>query len=297
MTQQPKALVHCLFLGLRAMFRPAYWWLALWPVGLSIAIVGLLLWWALPALLESIQEGVRFWQAELVPYSQDGYAGSAQPGGDPTDAAKAVVLPSWLWPALLVVIKALGSPAAMSVLGWVLGLLAALPLSWLFVLLISGLIVTPAIRAHLLQSDYPGLAGRSGGSLLGELAQSFWVFARLAAGLLLLLPLWFLAPWFAALALIALMAWSTASVFVIDCLGGLSNAQERKRMMQSERFALLSLGALVSAMGTFPLMWLVAPIFASVVFGHFTLSRLESSAAKLSANDPSGIKSIGINHE
>ncbi|NDF73027.1 MAG: hypothetical protein EB114_02420 [Betaproteobacteria bacterium] len=79
--------------------------------------------------------------------------------------------------------------------------------------------------------------------------------------------------------------------------GGLSNAQERKRMMQSERFALLSLGALVSAMGTFPLMWLVAPIFASVVFGHFTLSRLESSAAKLSANDPSGFKSIGINHE
>jgi hypothetical protein len=37
------------------------------------------------------------------------------------------------------------------------------------------------------------------------------------------------------------------------------------------------LGGMVSAMGSFPLMWLLAPIFASVVFGHFTLSRLNAA--------------------
>ncbi|MFN5268212.1 MAG: hypothetical protein ACK5CX_12880, partial [Burkholderiales bacterium] len=56
-----------------------------------------------------------------------------------------------------------------------------------------------------------------------------------------------------------------------------STAPQRKALAQAERPGLWLLGGMVSAMGSFPLMWLLAPIFASVVFGHFTLSRLSGA--------------------
>ncbi|NCW25838.1 MAG: hypothetical protein EBV84_10755 [Betaproteobacteria bacterium] len=165
-----------------------------------------------------------------------------------------------------------------------LGLLAALPLSWLFVLLISGLFVTPVIRADLIRRDYPDLRDHKGGGWIGDMGQTLFIFLRLALGLLLLLPLWFFVPWLASLLFIALMAWSTASIFLIDCLSGLTSLRQREAMMQAERPSFWVLGGLVSAMGSFPLMWLLAPIFASVVFGHFSLSRL--NAAGRAGSDP-----------
>ena len=277
MIQQPKAMAHCLWLGIRAMFKPAYWWLALWPVLVSIIAMGLLLWWALPPLIDALARTVEAWKA-MLPAEAVREALPDHPGG----GDQGLVMPAWLLSLLLLMLKLLASPGAMSVLAWVFGLLTALPLSWLFVLVISGLLVTPSIRADLLRSDYPDLQGRASGAWLGELVQTLWVFARLAIGLLVLLPLWFLAPWLAAIIFLALMAWSTASVFLIDCLSGISKASERQSMMRTERSGLLALGALVAAMGSLPFMWLVAPIFASVVFGHFALSRLDHAVIEVS---------------
>jgi hypothetical protein len=261
------------------MFKPAYWWLALWPVGLSVVAVGLLLWWLLPALVTGLELHLQSWKLMLVPES-GGMAGPGvieQPGSGFSG-------PDWLIPALVFLVKLLSSPAALSILGWVLGLLAALPLSWLFVLLISGLFVTPVIRADLIRSDYPDLKDLKGGGWLGEIGQTLFIVLRLALGLLLLMPLWFFAPWLASLFFVGLMAWSTASVFLIDCLSGLSSLSQRQAMMRAERPCFWLLGGLVSAMGSFPLMWLVAPIFASVVFAHFSLSRL--NAAMRDDGDP-----------
>ncbi|MBU6285085.1 MAG: hypothetical protein EBT36_03135 [Betaproteobacteria bacterium] len=279
MTQPPKALAHCLWLGFRAMFKPAYWWLAFWPVALSILAVGLLLWWLLPALLSGAEAQIQAWKHTLAPESggMPGLGGIEQPRSGFSG-------PDWLIPALVFLVKILSSPAALSILGWVLGLLAALPLSWLFVLLISGLFVTPVIRADLIRRDYPDLRDHKGGGWIGDMGQTLFIFLRLALGLLLLLPLWFFVPWLASLLFIALMAWSTASIFLIDCLSGLTSLRQREAMMQAERPSFWVLGGLVSAMGSFPLMWLLAPIFASVVFGHFSLSRL--NAAGRAGSDP-----------
>ena len=277
MRQPPKTLTHCIWLGLRAMFKPAYWWLAFWPVALSVLAVVCLLWWLLPPLLSGIEQHVQAWKLLLVPDSGGFSVGASSLPGVSDPGQGGFSGPDWMIPALVFLVKIISSPAALSILGWVLGLLAALPLSWLFVLLISGLFVTPVIRADLLRSEYPELQHRKAGGWFGEMGQTVWIFAKFALGLLLLLPLWFFAPWLATICFIALMAWSTASVFVIDCLSGLSTAPQRNALAQAERPGLWLLGGMVSAMGSFPLMWLLAPIFASVVFGHFTLSRLSTA--------------------
>ncbi|MEN9513472.1 MAG: hypothetical protein RIQ95_100, partial [Pseudomonadota bacterium] len=69
MRQLPKTLTHCIWLGLRAMFKPAYWWLAFWPVALSVLAVVCLLWWLLPPLLSGIEQHVQAWKLLLVPDS------------------------------------------------------------------------------------------------------------------------------------------------------------------------------------------------------------------------------------
>ena len=292
MSQKPKPLAFCLWLGLRAMFRPAYWWLALWPVLVSVLGIGLLLWWALPLLMDAMAQTIQSWQA-LMP-SGDGSPGLSE---SQSDEQQFLGLPAWLVSFLVVFLKLLASPGTMSLLAWIFGLLAALPLSWLFVLVVSGLVVTPTIRADLLREDYPALKGRAGGAWAGEIVQTLWVMFRLAAGLLLLLPLWFVAPWLAAIVFVALMAWSTASVFLIDCLSGISSAGERQALMQSERSGLMVLGALVATMGSLPLMWLVAPIFASVVFGHFSLSRLDRRLAGDVLSDVYDIRDERAKHD
>jgi len=285
---RPKPLVLCLALGFRAMFRPAYWWLALWPVLIGIVLAVLALWWLIPPLVAALGEAGVTWQRTLVPESGPGAFPPS--GSTPFPAPGALPVPSpeasidgpwsgWSIPLLVVVLKWLTSPAALAALSWVLGLLAALPLAWIGVLLISGFVVTPVVRADLLALDYRELPGEMRGKMLEEWRHGFVVLLRMVGGLLMLLPFWFIAPWFAAPAFMLLMSWATASIFLTDVLSGLASPAERLELDRRYRPGLLLIGLLVTLLGSLPFLWLVLPIFASVVFAHYGLSRLASTRA------------------
>jgi hypothetical protein len=287
---RPKSLVLCLALGFRAMFRPAYWWLALWPVLIGIVIAVLALWWLVPPLVAALGDAGVAWQRTLVAEPVPG----AFPPSDTTpfpapgtlpmpspDASNDGLLPGWSLPLLVVVLKWLTSPAALAALTWVLGLLAALPLTWIGVLLISGFVVTPVVRADLLAVDYRDLPGEMRGRMLEEWRHAFVLLLRMVGGILMLLPFWFIAPWFAAPAFMLLMSWATASIFLTDALSGLASRGERLELDRKYRPGLLLIGLLVTVLGSLPFLWLVLPIFASVVFTHYGLSRLASARAAL----------------
>jgi len=286
---QPKPLVLCLALGLRALFKPAYWWLALWPVLIGLVLAAFALWWVIPPLVAALGEAGASWQRSLVADSNpvplpgvtpfpapDAPAGPAPlPSGEAPGSSGA--WPGWSIPVLIVVLKWLSSPAALAALSWVLGLLAALPLTWIGVLLISGFVVTPVVRADLLARDYRDMAGAMRGAMFEEWRHSLALLLRMLAGLLMLLPFWFVAPWFAAPAFMLLMSWATASIFLSDVLSGLASSGERFAIARRYRPGLLLIGLLITLLGSLPFLWLVLPIFASVVFAHYGLSRLASA--------------------
>jgi len=302
----PKPLVLCIALGVRAMFKPAYWWLALWPVLIGILVAVLSLWWLIPPLVAALGEAGLSWQRSLVAESGSGAfpppvtstfpvpeaghipapgaAPPVLPGTEPSPSpgeSRSGGWPGWSLPLMVVVLKWLTSPAALAALSWVLGLLAALPLTWLGVLLISGFVVTPVVRADLLALDYSALHADMRGKMLEEWRHGLAVLLRMLGGLVMLIPFWFVAPWFAAPAFMLLMSWATASIFLSDVLSGLASSAERLELMRRYRPGLLLIGLLITVLGSLPFLWLVLPIFASVVFAHYGLSRLAGARSVL----------------
>ncbi len=154
----------------------------------------------------------------------------------------------------------------------VLAILA--PVVILTALLIATIFAMPVLVRHVAQSDYPDLARRRGGTVIGSFWNALAAIFLFALLWVVTLPLWLLGP-LAALLPLSLSAYLNQRLFRYDALSEHADAQEMKYIFEYARGRLFLLGLLTGALYFIPPINLVAPIYAALAFIHLCLGELE----------------------
>lgn len=159
-------------------------------------------------------------------------------------------------------------------LGWILLALLFVPLVLLTSTVIIGLFAVPVMVAHVAARDFPQLARRQGGNVVGStwnaLAALLW-FALLVT---LTLPLWIFPPLWPLLPFL-LLAYLNYRMFVYDALAEHASADELRQILKQDRMQLFLLGLAAALAGHVPLAGLFAPVYAGLAFTHYGLARLQ----------------------
>ena len=162
------------------------------------------------------------------------------------------------------VLAVVGMGALKTVVVPLIAMWVLLPLMILTALLFVGTMAMPVIVRHVGRRGYAELEQRSGGTFVGSLwtsGSSFLVFLVLW---LLTLPLSLFPP-LTFVVQPLLWGWLTYRVMAYDALADHADAQERKRLLKSHRWPLLTIGIVTGAMGAAPtLLWLGGAL--SVIF-------------------------------
>ena len=150
---------------------------------------------------------------------------------------------------------------------WLVPLIAMwvlLPLMILTALVFVGMLAMPIIVRHVGGREYPDLARRRGGTLLGSLWIAAWSFALFALAWIATLPLSLFPP-LTFVVQPLLWGWLTYHVMAYDALSEHASREEWRRIMREHRWQLLLIGAITGAMGAAPtLLWLGGAL--SVIF-------------------------------
>ena len=158
--------------------------------------------------------------------------------------------------------------AASSVLGWfglgaiktvlvpLIAMWLLLPLMVVTALVFVGVIAMPAVARHVSARRFPQLAQKHGGSLAGSLGVSLGSFLVFTLAWLVTLPLNAVPP-LAFVVQPVLWGWLTYRVMAYDALAEHASADERRLLMRTHRWPLLTIGIAAGAMGAAPtLLWL-----------------------------------------
>ncbi|MFA9215756.1 MAG: EI24 domain-containing protein [Sphingomonadaceae bacterium] len=147
-----------------------------------------------------------------------------------------------------------------------IAMLLLLPLMVLTALLFIGVAAMPAIGRHVGLRHFPQLEQRHGGSLLGSVLTTLGTMLSFIVLWLLSLPLYVFPP--LAVAVQALLwGWLTSRVMTYDALADYASADERRALLQQQRWPLLAIGVVSGLAGAVPgLLWLGGTALSVVLF-------------------------------
>ncbi|MEC5215436.1 hypothetical protein RCH09_000367 [Actimicrobium sp. GrIS 1.19] len=211
------------FRAIWSQLHPRMLLLTLMPFILSVVIWGVVLWLGLQPMIDWLQAGFA---------NNDGFrvAGS--------------------------VLGAIGLGALNIVIVPLIAMWVLLPLMILTALAFIGTLAMPAIVKHVSQRNFPALAVRGSGSILGSLwiaLSSFVVFLLLW---LVTLPLSMI-PLAGLLIQPVLWGWLTYRVLAYDALSTHADRAELHAILRQHKWSLLLIGAITGTLGTAPtLLWL-----------------------------------------
>jgi len=202
-----------------------------------------------------------------------------------------------LWPPLL----ALAGGVTLGTVFWadahaaLLGLLPAIPwsgLQWLgdvaagflliaticaliycMALMLVGAVSLPLMMARVAARDYPDLQRHGENAFWGSVANTLAAGAIFSVGWLLTLPL-LLIPGVVLVQPLAWTAWLNQRAFRFDALAEHATVRERERLAERERGSFALAGGVTAIAAAVPVVNLVAPGFAALVFVHLALSAL-----------------------
>jgi CysZ protein len=154
----------------------------------------------------------------------------------------------------------------------VLAMLA--PTIILTALLIATIFAMPLLVRHVAQRDYPDLARRHGGTVIGSFWNALAAIFLFALLWVVTMPLWLLGPLAAVLPLLW-SAYLNQRLFRYDALSEHADAQEMKEIFEYARGRLFLLGLLTSVLYFIPPINLIAPIYAALAFIQLCLGELQ----------------------
>lgn len=231
MTSLATSLAVSLYRALLSQLHPRMLMLTLLPLAIAIVLWGVALWMGLQPLIDQLHT----WFADY---------GLFRSAGELLDSMGLSGVRTLLVPLLAM---------------WLL-----LPFMILTALLLVGLFAMPAIGRHVGQRHYPQLQRRHGGSLAGSVWVSLSSFAGFIVFWLLTLPL-NLVPLFALFVQPLLWGWLAYRVMSYDALSDYADADERRLIVQRERWPLLAIGVVTGSLGAVPgMLWLGGVV--SVIF-------------------------------
>lgn len=225
------SLITSLYRAFISQLHPRMLLLTLVPFLVAIVLWGVALWFGLQPLIDQLHA----WFADY---------GLFRWAGDMLDSMGLSALRAILVPLLAM---------------WLL-----LPFMIVTALVLVGSLAMPAIVRHVGQRHYAQLEQRHGGSFLGSLGVSLASFFVFIVVWLLTLPL-NLIPLFALFVQPVLWGWLAYRVMSYDALADHADADERRRIVQQERWPLLVIGIATGSLGAAPgLLWLGGVL--SVIF-------------------------------
>ncbi|MGZ8268522.1 MAG: EI24 domain-containing protein [Burkholderiales bacterium] len=147
-----------------------------------------------------------------------------------------------------------------------------LPAVLITAMVINELVAMPVI-VSVVEREYPGLAKRSGGSVLGSLANAAVAVAVFALLWLGTLPLWLTG--FGAFVLPAVnSAYLNQRLFRYDALAEHASRDEYRTLVKRGKGRLYLLGFLLAGLYYIPFVNLIAPVVSGLAFTHFCLGEL-----------------------
>ncbi len=200
----------------------------------------------------------------------------------------------WFWDAWLGVIQ--GLIAAASDTGWIATLelsrfagaaatvvlfLLLAPLVIVTAALIAAVLAMPVLVEHVARRDFPALERRSGGTVIGSVANAVIAIGGFAVMWVATLPAWLFAGPLAPLIPWLLSAWLNQRLFRYDAAAEHASAQELQRLFESGTGARFALGLATGLLYYIPVVNLIAPTFAALAFIRLelaALSRMRSGA-------------------
>ncbi len=193
-------------------------------------------------------------------------------------------------------LNSVGAPQLRAMVAPMVVVALTVPVVLVLTLLLVAACATPVVVKLVAKRRYPDLQARQGaGWWQGVLWSIACTFAALIA-LVLSIPLWLVPPLVVVLPPL-IWGWLTCRVFAFDVLAHHASAAERRTVLRSRRWALLTIGVLCGYLGALPsLLWavgsaalLLAPllvlvavwmytvifVFAACWFTHFCLAELQ----------------------
>lgn len=152
--------------------------------------------------------------------------------------------------------------------------MALMPAIYVTALVITEVVAMPVIVGLVAERDFPQLQRRHGGSLAGSLCNAAVAITVFALLWIITLPLWLtgigavLAPWLNS-------AYLLQRLLRYDALADHAGAEEYTQIVGGARGDLFLLGILLSLLLYVPVVNLLLPVFAGLVFTRFGLARLE----------------------
>ena len=223
-------------------------------------------------------------------------------------------LEAWAWIKLVGgALETLGLGGLRAVMAPALLLFATIPFIVIVCLLMVSVFMTPAMVALVAERRFAGLERKRGASFFGSLAWALGSSLAACLAMVLSVPLWLLPPLVLVLPPL-IWGWLSYRVMSYDCLAEHASADERRQLMQQNRFQLLAIGLLTGYLGALPsalwasgamfiamapvlvpvAVWIYTLVFAfsSLWFAHYSLARLEKlrKGAALESQPPAPLQ-------
>jgi uncharacterized protein involved in cysteine biosynthesis len=224
--------------ALRSLATPAMLWHLLWPTLAAIALWAVLGWF--------------FWD----------------------DASKALLawFHEWQWLHQLMDSRQFLSVAALATVHVFL-LLFFVPVVYATALVLVATVALPMMLERVGSKEYADLERRDGGTLAGSLGNTLWALAVYIAAWAATLPLW-LIPGMGLVLPVLLSAYLNQRAYRYDALMQHADAQEMRAIFAAERGRLWQVGLAGGLLAYLPVVNLLAPAYAGLVFVHFCLDAL-----------------------
>ncbi|MBU1235795.1 MAG: EI24 domain-containing protein [Gammaproteobacteria bacterium] len=155
------------------------------------------------------------------------------------------------------------------------------PLIYVTTLLLVAVIALPRMMIIIGQRDYPDVSRQAsaGSAFMGSLWNTVAASAIFVVGWLLCLPL-LLVPGGLLVLPLLWSAWLNQRTFRFDVLAEHATADERNALIRQERSRFRLAGFASALAAHVPLLNLLAPAFAALLFSHLGLSALRQLRAK-----------------
>jgi uncharacterized protein involved in cysteine biosynthesis len=140
-------------------------------------------------------------------------------------------------------------------------------------LILVGALSLPLMMARVAERDYPDLVRHGENAFWGSVANTLLAGLIFAVGWMLTLPL-LLIPGVVLIQPLAWTAWLNQRAFRFDALAEHATAAERQYLAERERGSFALAGVLTALVSAVPLVNLLAPGFAALVFVHLGLGAL-----------------------
>lgn len=153
------------------------------------------------------------------------------------------------------------------------GWLGILSLTYLFAVVLTGIVVMPLLLNHLAAADYPDVVRAGSDSVIASTWNSVAAAGLFLLGWGLTLPLW-LVPGLGLMMPLFWMAWLNRRTFAYDALSNHATAQEWRALRDQHSGRLLLLGVLMALLTHLPWIGLLAPALAALAYIHYCLEAL-----------------------